>query len=104
MVAVPSRNFMDAGNEGSRQPGRPGIKPLGLSPAEAMRWFYVDTIVHSAPVTRLLLETVGEDHLLLGSDWPFPMGTECAGDDIGLLDESLQLKIRVANPDAVFSS
>lgn len=35
---------------------------------------YVDSLVHSEPVLRLLLETVGETRIALGSDYPYPLG------------------------------
>ena len=81
---------------------RPGIKPLGASPIDAVRWFYLDTIVHSEAVLELLLKTVGEDHLLLGSDWPFPMGTASAEDDLRHLPDRLKRKIRLENAGRVF--
>lgn len=82
---------------------RPGLKTLGLGPRDAMRWFHVDTIVHSPAVFALLVETFGLDKILLGSDWPFPMGAPDAGHDIGHLDEATRAKLRVANPSRVFS-
>lgn len=55
---------------------RPGIEPLGLSIAEALRRFYVDDLVHDPAVLALLLEVFGPDKVLTGSDWPFPMGAD----------------------------
>jgi aminocarboxymuconate-semialdehyde decarboxylase len=55
---------------------RPGIEPLSLSVADALRRFYVDDLVHDNAVLRLLGETFGADKVLTGSDWPFPMGSE----------------------------
>jgi aminocarboxymuconate-semialdehyde decarboxylase len=33
-----------------------------------------DTIVHSPRALEFLIETVGAEHVLLGSDYPFDMG------------------------------
>jgi aminocarboxymuconate-semialdehyde decarboxylase len=35
---------------------------------------YFDTVVHSPAALRHLVDTVGADHVLLGSDYPFEMG------------------------------
>lgn len=83
---------------------RPGIGALTIAPRESVKWFYLDTIVHSEIQLRALIETVGEDHLLLGSDWPFPMGTPDADHDIGPLPAQLRQRIRIENPAAIFGA
>ncbi|QNE22357.1 amidohydrolase family protein [Kribbella qitaiheensis] len=55
---------------------RPGIEPPSLSVADALRRFYVDDLVHDPAVLALLQTTFGADHVLAGSDWPFPMGSD----------------------------
>lgn len=50
------------------------------------------------------MELVGEDRILLGSDWPFSMGAPDADHDIGHLDEKLCYKIRNTNVHAAFGS
>ena len=54
---------------------RPGIGELALGPAAAVRRLYVDSLSHDPRVVDLAAEVFGTDRLLLGSDWPFPMGT-----------------------------
>lgn len=55
---------------------RPGVD-LGVEPPlQAARRFYADGIAHHAAGLRLAREVLGEDKLLFGSDWPFPMGLE----------------------------
>lgn len=81
---------------------RPGIRPLKTGPVQAARWFHVDTIVYSRDVLELLVKTVGEDKLLLGSDWPFPMGTASADDDLQYLPSDTQEKVRTDNATRVF--
>lgn len=54
---------------------RPGVDVENTeSPLQAARRFYVDGIAHSAAALDLAREVFGEDHVLYGSDWPFPMG------------------------------
>lgn len=45
-------------------------------PGTFLRQFYFDTITHSTGALRYLLQLVGADHVLLGSDYPFDMGNE----------------------------
>jgi aminocarboxymuconate-semialdehyde decarboxylase len=44
------------------------------SPEDSLRRFFYDTVVHDAGLLRSLVETVGADRVLLGSDHPFDMG------------------------------
>ena len=44
------------------------------SPEDSLRRLYVDSIVHSTRALDFLIDTVGTDHVLLGSDYPFDMG------------------------------
>ena len=48
----------------------------GRDVVAAMRRFLVDTVVHEADVLRGLVEFFGPDRVLLGSDYPFDMGSE----------------------------
>ncbi len=43
-------------------------------PLDYARWFYYDTVLLYAPAVRYLVETVGADRVLLGSDYPFDVG------------------------------
>lgn len=54
---------------------RPGIDVERLeAPLQAARRFYADGIAHSDAALTLAKQVFGEDHVLFGSDWPFPMG------------------------------
>ena len=44
------------------------------APDDALRRFYLDTVVHDPVLLHSLVEFVGADHVLLGSDFPFDMG------------------------------
>lgn len=43
-------------------------------PKEYLRYFYYDTILHHAPALQYLIDTVGIDRVVLGSDYPFQIG------------------------------
>ncbi|MFP3915949.1 MAG: amidohydrolase family protein [Actinomycetota bacterium] len=53
---------------------RPGIETLTLTPREAIRRFWVDSLVHDPSYLRHVVDTFGPETVVLGSDWPFPMG------------------------------
>lgn len=56
---------------------RPEInKVISKTPTEYLKQFYFDTITHDPVVLRGLVDFVGADHVLLGSDYPFDMGNE----------------------------
>lgn len=55
---------------------RPGSARSTLSPGEALRRFWVDSLVHDPSYLRHVEETFGIASVLPGSDWPFPMGTD----------------------------
>jgi aminocarboxymuconate-semialdehyde decarboxylase len=83
---------------------RPGIPDLQLQPREAVRRFYVDSLVHSPGFLAAIADILGDDRILLGSDWPFPMGAASAEHDLGPLDAALKRKIRKSNAEAVFGT
>ena len=53
-------------------------KSLAVSPEASISRFYYDTILHSRPQLESLVGWAGASHVLLGSDYPYDMGTfEC---------------------------
>jgi aminocarboxymuconate-semialdehyde decarboxylase len=50
------------------------ITPGTSDPVEALAMVYTDTIVHDARVLRFVIEMMGTDRIMLGSDMPFPIG------------------------------
>lgn len=44
------------------------------SPDESLRRFYYDTLTHDAALLHNLVDFVGADHVVVGSDYPFDMG------------------------------
>ena len=57
-----------------------GVRPeLADAPAPAQLWhafgqLYFDTITHDPAALRYLVERVGADHVVLGTDLPYDMG------------------------------
>ena len=50
------------------------ITPGTSDPAEALELIYTDTILHDPRVLRFVVEVMGADRIMLGSDMPFPIG------------------------------
>ena len=48
-------------------------------PSEYARRFYTDGIVFNPGALKLLVDVIGADHVLLGSDYPFPLGEQSIG-------------------------
>ncbi|GAA4710066.1 amidohydrolase family protein [Phytohabitans rumicis] len=55
-------------------------------PSHYIGRFCVDTVVFDPAALRLLVSVVGEDHVLLGSDYPYPLGERPAGQVIRKAD------------------
>ena len=47
-------------------------------PSVYLRRFYYDTITHSESALRYIIDTVGADRVVFGTDWPFDMCTDWA--------------------------
>ena len=68
---------------------RPECKRLVKSkPSEYLRRFYYDTIIHAPGPLGFLIDTVGKDRVMLGTDFPFDMGVSDVHRDIEALDVS----------------
>ena len=50
------------------------ITPNIGDPVEALGHLYIDTILHDPRVLRFVVEMVGTERLMMGSDMPFPIG------------------------------
>lgn len=56
-----------------------------ISPREYLGRFFVDSLVHDERTLRFLLDVIGQNRVILGSDYPFPLGEHHPG----LLIESM---------------
>ena len=63
---------------GSRPPSALTVTPHSEAaadpPADYLRSLYFDNLTHSAPALRYLVDLVGVDRVVLGSDYPADMG------------------------------
>ena len=56
---------------------------LAHRPSEYLKLFYYDHITHSSRSLRFLIDLVGADRVMIGSDYPFDMGPD---DPVGSVD------------------
>lgn len=57
---------------------KPGLvgKHITRPPSEYLKKLYVDTVVHNPQALRYLVDYLGADRILLGTDYPFEMGDD----------------------------
>jgi aminocarboxymuconate-semialdehyde decarboxylase len=55
-------------------------------PSHYLDRFFVDSVVFEPAALRLLVDVLGEDRVLLGSDYPYPLGERPAGNVIRAAD------------------
>jgi aminocarboxymuconate-semialdehyde decarboxylase len=70
---------------------RPELVHLRASPRDLLRHIYVDSIVHGPQELHYLVEILGADRIVLGSDTPFDMGTR---EPVSLFGASLTEDVR----------
>lgn len=74
-------------------------------PSSYLKKFYFDTITHSVDALHYLLNLVGADQVMVGSDYPFDMGVEQPADIVHALklDHAAQEKILFGNATRLFA-
>lgn len=76
-----------------------------LSPKSYVNRFFVDSAVFDHATLQFLAATMGEDQVMLGSDYPFPLGEETVGKLIRESDlaHTTKLKLLSANAEKFFA-
>jgi aminocarboxymuconate-semialdehyde decarboxylase len=68
---------------------------ITTAPSELARRLYYDTVLHDPAPLAFLIEQVGPDHALMGTNYPFPMGDPSPVDTVnaipGLSEEQRRL-------------
>lgn len=57
-----------------------------ISPSNYIGRFWIDSLVHEKKAFSHILDFIGEDHICMGSDYPFPLGEHKPGKLIEKLD------------------
>ncbi|XP_031733776.1 2-amino-3-carboxymuconate-6-semialdehyde decarboxylase isoform X2 [Anarrhichthys ocellatus] len=58
-----------------------------ISPRKYLGSFYTDSLVHDPISLKLLIDVIGKDKVMLGTDYPFPLGELQPGSLIESMDE-----------------
>ena len=62
-----------------------------INPRDYLGRFWVDSLVHDKTALEFLLSTMGENHICIGSDYPFPLGEAVPGELIDQLNSSREI-------------
>ena len=78
---------------------------ISAPPSTYFKRFYFDTITHSAPALAYLIDLVGVDQVMMGSDYPFDMGYERPTELVQSLGlpEADEAKVLGGNAQRVFN-
>jgi aminocarboxymuconate-semialdehyde decarboxylase len=77
---------------------RPGVSTSIESPLNALRRFCVDCIAHDKDALQLAAQMFGQERVLFGSDWPFPMGLPQPHAQLAELHSDFRRRIFCDNP------
>ena len=79
-------------------------KIITRKPSEYLKMFYFDTIIHSSDALDYLINLVGPEQVMLGSDYPFDMGSYQFNDllDEINISEADREKIKSENAERLF--
>ena len=64
--------------------------------------FYVDSLVHDTSTLRVLMELMGPERIMLGSDYPFPLGEELPGALIAGIENAAARRMMLEGTAAEF--
>ncbi|XP_003497776.1 2-amino-3-carboxymuconate-6-semialdehyde decarboxylase [Cricetulus griseus] len=69
-------------------------------PRKYLGSFYTDSLVHDPRSLKLLIDVIGKDKVILGTDYPFPLGEQEPGkliESMGEFDEETKDKLTAGN-------
>jgi aminocarboxymuconate-semialdehyde decarboxylase len=72
-----------------------------IHPREYIRQIYYDSLVHSPQMLDFLIEFAGADKIMLGTDYPFPLGEEIAGNLIESMNYDEDTKAKLSHKTAL---
>lgn len=72
-----------------------------FSPSSYLGKFWIDSLVHDQNMLNHIVNMVGDDKVLMGSDYPFPLGELTPGELIKSMDWSSNKKEKVLGSNAL---
>ena len=67
-----------------------------VAPREFLGKFWTDSLVHDNTALELLVDVIGEDRIMLGTDYPFPLG------EVKIVDIMRQILNRISFEKIIF--
>lgn len=83
--------------------GRAGIDTTGEPPRALLARFYVDCVTHDNAALAFAAQIFGEERIVFGSDWPFPMGLLQPHEHLASLPAALRRKVLWDNASALYA-
>ena len=82
---------------------RPDLTALDndVNPRDYLGRFYVDSLIHDASFLKFVIDLIGEDKVMIGSDYPFPLGEDVPGEIITELKVSKAVKDKLNYKNAL---
>lgn len=104
IVAAHGGGFLPAygGRSDHAHAVRPDARGCGCRPTDYLQRIWFDTVVHDPDQLRRLVEHVGADRVVTGSDYPFDMGEYDPSGLVAALEPNVQRLILGANAEALF--
>jgi aminocarboxymuconate-semialdehyde decarboxylase len=72
-----------------------------VNPREYIGRFWIDSLVHDPQAMQYIIQTMGEDFICLGSDYPFPLGEHVPGSLIESMDFTPAQKNKIMYQNAL---
>lgn len=76
-----------------QETARPGIDTAAERPSDTLRRMFADCVAHDTATLEFASARFGADHILFGSDWPFPMGLIEPHRQLGAVSEATRARI-----------
>jgi aminocarboxymuconate-semialdehyde decarboxylase len=82
---------------------RPDLTALDndVNPREYLGKFYVDSLTHDPKMLQFIIDLIGSDKIMLGTDYPFPLGELIPGEVVELLSPSQPIKDQLLYENAL---
>ena len=82
---------------------RPDLTALDndVNPRDYLGKFYVDSLIHDVSFLQFVIDLLGEDKVMIGSDYPFPLGEDVPGELITHLKVSKDIKDKLNYKNAL---
>lgn len=79
--------------------GRPGVHALTEPPSRVLRRVFVDCLAHDPDLLDHAVAVFGQDRIVLGSDWPFAMGTDDPRSQVAHRGTEFVTRVATANAE-----